>query len=592
MNDNDIEWDLTEIFTSCDDPRIAETLDFLMTMVNDLISHFEGKISVSGFTAQDLIDLLKQYEDILAIMQEVLVYSLNSFRANTSLLETKTLYYKFSSFKSSIMEKLTFIEIEIGKLITENPQLLYEKILKNYAHYLEKLKRSYPFRLSKIEEELILEKDQHGVRALEQLRATWIGNQMFKANFEGMERIITRSETFPLSQHPNREIRRSVSEGMNAMLERDQEIYSSVIRNTFGNWVKNVKRRKYDSYIHQSLIDNDINQEILDNMINTIEDNIHIFQKFWKLKAKVLDLPKLEGFDIPAYLSSKIDFGWDEMKQISIHIFDSFDKSLGEIIIDMFERKHIDASSRDGKTDFVFCAPWYRGKTAFMLTSYKGLLSDLKALSHEFGHAIHWYLASKEQSYLNFVSPLIEVAPFFGELLLNDYLLSTVNSKIDKINLLTNQLNQVGYWVFWMTARMWCEQNLCEAVEKGEFLDGDTISKYWCAARDKIYGDSVLWSDDMKWEWVNFSFYSYPYRRFLNYHYTVAQLFVFALYHSYKQEKEIFVPKFKKFLRAGSSKSPKDLAKIFDLNINNLEIWNLGMNQYRTLVKQLEELTN
>ena len=95
MSENNIIWDLTEVFMSCDDPRIAETLDFLMTMVNDLISHFEGKISVSGFTAQDLIDLLKQYEDILAIMQEVLVYSLNSFRANTSLLETKTLYYKF-----------------------------------------------------------------------------------------------------------------------------------------------------------------------------------------------------------------------------------------------------------------------------------------------------------------------------------------------------------------------------------------------------------------------------------------------------------------------------------------------------------------
>jgi oligoendopeptidase F len=139
---------------------------------------------------------------------------------------------------------------------------------------------------------------------------------------------------------------------------------------------------------------------------------------------------------------------------------------------------------------------------------------------------------------------------------------------------------------------LWCEQSLYEAIERGEYLDGNTISKYWCKARDRIYGDSVIWSEDMKWEWANSSYYCYPNLRFLNYHYTLCQLFVYAIYQDYKQDREEFIPKFSEFLIAGGSKSPEELAKIFNFDLNGLEIWNLGMNQYKTLVGELEELTD
>ncbi|MHA1466730.1 MAG: M3 family metallopeptidase, partial [Promethearchaeota archaeon] len=383
MSGNDIVWDLTEIFASVDDPKISKTIDSLMAIASGLVSQYKGKINIPGFTAQNLQHLLEHYEDLLADMQELFYYSVNIFNANMTLPETKTLYNKVIAFRSSILTKLAFVEMEIGNLVTKNPQIINEKILSNYMHYLERNTRKTPFKLSEIEEELILEKDQNGVMAMEQLRASWISSRKFTANVEGKERMITRSEIIPLLQHPDRETRKSVFKGMYRMFEEEQEIYSSIVRNTCSNWVKNVKRRQYESYIHQSLIDNDISQEIIDKLMKTITKNIHIYQKFWRVKARVLNLPKLEGFDISAYIASDKRYSWNEIRKMSIQLFTSFDKSFGDIVTDLFERKHIDAGIRQGKTDFIYCNPWYNGKSAFILTGFTGLPSDIRSLSQE-----------------------------------------------------------------------------------------------------------------------------------------------------------------------------------------------------------------
>lgn len=327
--------------------------------------------------------------------------------------------------------------------------------------------------------------------------------------------------------------------------------------------------------------------------MKTTNNNIHIYQKFLKVKAKVLNLPKLGGVDINSYLPSEKTYTWDEIKKINHQIYSKFDKTFGEIVSDIYERNHIDVSTREGKTDYIYCNPWYRGRSAFILTCFTGLFSDVRTLTHELGHAIHYYLASREQTLLNFMPGMIiaEIASFFGELLLADHLLATTESTTEKIALLTNQLHMAGFAIFYFSARMRFEQSLYDAIEKGEYLDGKTISKYWCAARDKIYGDSVEWSDEMKQEWINMSQNFVPNFKFYNYPYVYGQLFVYALYQTYKKEGEKFVPKFKKLLSAGGSISPEELGKIVGLDITTPDVWNLGMKQYGVFLDELDKLT-
>ena len=594
MSEKEIAWDLTELFAGCDDPKISKTMDVLLEKAEDIVNQYKGKINIVNFTAQNLHDLLEKHEEILARMEDLEVFSYNSFHANMTLPETKALLNKYTDFESNISKKLTFLELEIGKLVTDNPQIINKETLSNYRNYLEKIRRKFPYKLSDAEEQLILEKDLYGAKAWEQLRNSWISSRKFKAIVESKEKMISYSDIFPLIQHPDRETRISVYKSVCGVLKKEEEIYSSALRNLCGDWVKTVKRRNYDSPIHQSLIDNEATQEIINNMMKTVENNTVIYQKFLKIKTKLLNLPKLGDVDILAYLPSEKKYTWDEIKKINLQIYSKFDKTFGEIVSDIFERNHVDASTREGKRAGAFCNPWYNGKSVFILTSFTGLLGDVMPLTHELGHGIHFYLSSREQTFLNYFSGLTvaETASTFGELLLTDHLLKTAESTNEKITLLTNLINWAGIAIFWVSAGMWFEQSLYNAIENGEYLDGKTISKYWCAARYKIYGDSIEYFDDMKWEWSIDHHYFRPSLRFYNYPYVYAQLFVYALYQTYKKEGKTFVPNFKRLLSAGGSVSPEELGKIVGLDLTKPDFWQLGMKQYEEFVGELEKLTN
>jgi oligoendopeptidase F len=77
--------------------------------------------------------------------------------------------------------------------------------------------------------------------------------------------------------------------------------------------------------------------------------------------------------------------------------------------------------------------------------------------------------------------------------------------------------------------------------------------------------------------------------RFYNYPYVYAQLFVYALYQLYKEQGKSFVPKLKKLLAAGSSKSPRELAKELGFDITEKTFWERGMKQFEKFIDTLEE---
>jgi oligoendopeptidase F len=127
-----------------------------------------------------------------------------------------------------------------------------------------------------------------------------------------------------------------------------------------------------------------------------------------------------------------------------------------------------------------------------------------------------------------------------------------------------------------------------DSIQQGKFLDGETVAKLWTEARDKIYGGFVDWLDVMKWEWTMKPHYYMANRRFYNYPYVYAQLFVFALYKLYKEQGKAFIPKLRRILAAGSSKAPHDLAAELGFDINKEGFWQKGMDQAKEFIDMLE----
>jgi oligoendopeptidase F len=168
-------------------------------------------------------------------------------------------------------------------------------------------------------------------------------------------------------------------------------------------------------------------------------------------------------------------------------------------------------------------------------------------------------------------------------------LLSKTRTKEERQAILAYILDEFGLAAFRVSARFFLERELYASIERGDFLDGETIAKMWVKARDEICGQAIDWLDAMKWQWTKSPHYFMANYRFYNYPYVYAQLFVYALYKLYKEQGKDFVPKLKRILGAGSSKSPAELSKELGFDITTEAFWQKGIKQAEQFISQLEE---
>ena len=592
MTQKEIPFDLTEIFSSIEDSNIATAFEKMNAKVDLICKTYQGKIK--ELDAQGLLQLLKDSEEYYVQLNEMNNYAGFSFYGNMMDEKAQQLYNKHNTNSSLNRKKLTFIELEIGSLLKAKPELITDPLLTNYKHYLEKINAEVPHRLSEIEEQLIIEKDQFGVDAWEELRNKWASTREFEIEIEGKKEKFHIGEFMKYRISENRSIRKLATEIVYKDVAGDGEIYSFALRNIFNDWVTVSKRRKYKKPIGASLISNEITQDVLNSMFKTIKENVNLYRRALKIKAKLLKLPKLAAYDFQAPLPGikHESYSWEDAQKIIKTSFSKFDPEILEIVEDMFSRNHIDAVPRKGKTPGAFCSTWYGGKSTFILQSFNDDLDSVQTLAHELGHSIHAYLMVKEQTIFNTWFPAVaaETASFFGELLLIEELLSKMKTKEEKIDILLKLVSRIGHVIFGLTPMYWFETEIYEAIERGEFLDSKTITNYWVTSRDKIYGDTVEWFEDVNSSWSLVPHYYMSNFRYYNYPYIFAQLFVYALYQQYLKEKEEFIPKFKKILAAGGSMSPKDLGEIVGLDITKPEFWELGMKQYEYFLLELEKL--
>jgi oligoendopeptidase F len=595
MSNTEITWDFSELYTGIDDPKISSDMENLTKRADDFETRYRGNIKKPNFTAKDLLQLFEEIEQFYVDKEEIGLLARNSYNANMLSPKTKALLNKFENFNTITSKKMAFLDLETAKFVHENPELIVDEILKDYSHYLKTLKREYPHKLSEAEEKLILEKDQFGVKEWSKLQSIWLTTRDYKVMVEGKKQVLTYGDANSLLSHPDRDTRISANKAIYGLLGENQEIFSTALRNICGDWMKMSERRKYDNPMHNSLIVNDLTQNIIENLMKVIiEDGVKVYRRYLRLKAKLLNLPKLNCADVVAPLINvpHKKYSWQETLTLLFDALGRFDEQFTGYAKDMVDRKHIDAASRKGKRNGAYCDAWYKGKSAYILETFKGNLKEVYTLIHEMGHAIHDYYATRSQSYLNFHPGycIAECASTFGELLMTDLLLEKSESDKEKMVVLAHVLDDAGQAAFQVSARYFFEHDLYKAIEKGENLNGETIAKYWTAGRDKIYGDSVDWFEEMDWEWCMKGHYFIPDFRFYNYPYVFAQLFVYALYQTYKKEGKDFIPKFKQLLSSGGSKTPQELGALVGLDISKADFWKLGIKQYQTFVDELENL--
>jgi oligoendopeptidase F len=554
---------------------------------------YRGKIA--QMQSCELLACIQEIEAFDTQFNEVSLYSSLCFSANMTLPETQALNDRVNKLEAKIGKQLAFYSLELGKLLKNYPEIIQEPALANYKHMLERVQRRVEHQLSEAEEQLIIEKDQFGVNAWEELQSKWLNTRLFEVTVCNEKKRLSYGAANGLLSHPDRTTRESANRSIYGLLGKDGEVFASALRNICNDWVMVSKRRKYHSPMESSLLSNDTEQGIIDNLLATVEEGTAIYRRYLKLKAKLMGLPVLGNHDIIAPLpeSPEQKFSFHQARDLIVEAYSSFSPQYATAAKEMFEKCHIDASPRFGKRNGAFCASYYSGKSAYILQSFNGTLSDVFTLAHELGHATHDWYASRSQTWLNMHMPSVvaETASIFGELLLTDQFLKRAKSDVERKALLCLILDEAGMTTFQVTARVWFELALYASIEKDEFLDTTTIARHWTTPRDRIYGDAVTWFPEMEAEWTMKPHYYMANYRFYNYPYVYAQMFVYSLYERYLKEGKAFVPKLEAALSTGSSRSPREIGKAMGLDVATLDFWKGGVNVFEHFVHELEDLT-
>jgi oligoendopeptidase F len=586
-------WDLKPLVPSTKYDDIKALMEKAVKDAEEHASKYKGKLA--QMDAKELNEYIKRGEKLWLDREGPLRYSYLSYTANSLDEDAKKLADLYRRMGTKIAQILAYEDIELSKLIEAKPELIDHSDLAEYKHALERYKRRAPHMLSEIEEQWILQKDRFGINSWQQLQGDWLSTRMFHIEIDGKMKEMPYGEIIALYEHPNRELRKAANSIVYTNLGNDEIVWASALRAIVGDHIEVSKRRKWPEPRSQSLIDNDVDGETIDALMGTIEDHVDLYRRYLKAKAKIMGLPKLSNWDIVAPLPGMPErkFSWEEAQKLVVDAYKTIDDDLADIVKEMFKKNRIDGEVRKGKRSGAFFAGWQGGKSGFILCSFNGNIGDVFTLAHENGHAVHGALMFRELSPLNtdISFGVAEVGSIFGELLLADNFIAAATTDKEKIEVLARILDEFGMSAFQVSARYFFETDLYHAFERGEYLDGETIAKYWVKGRDKIYGEAVDWLPEMKWEWTMKQHYYRSTFRYYNWPYVFAQLFVFALYRVYKEEGKAFASKLKRILSSGSTLSPRNLAAELGFDISTKEFWAKGMEQARDFIEQIEKLT-
>lgn len=594
MSEDKMAWDLSQLVKNSDPVAIQNELEKMVEKAEEIRRKYRGKIC--SLNAKGLQEFLESRDVVRLEYEGVRKFCYLAYSANSTDETAKQLNDAVRRADVKAGRALAFVDVELGQLLAKKSSLITDPVLAEYRHFLERKRRRIPHLLSETEERLIITKDRNGIEAWEKLQSDWLSTRTFDIEIDGEMKTFPYGKIIGFYQSPDRDLRRRANQIVYETLGKDEIIWASAIRAVCEDHMQTCELRKYPTPMTQSLIANDVDQKTIDSLMKTIEKNVHHYQRYLRLKAKLMGLKKLANFDVVAPLPNapEMVYSWNKSKVEIVKACHDFDEEMAGWVTEMYEKRHIDGDVRKGKESGAFCASWLSGKSAYILQSFNGRMGDVYTQAHELGHAVHAYLVSRAQKPSNceIGSCIAETGSIFAELLLTERLLSEAKTKEERQAILSNVLDEFGMAAFQVSARVFFEKTMYNNIKQKKLLDGETVAKLWTSARDRIYGDEVEWLDVMKWEWTMKPHYYIANYRFYNYPYVFAQLFVFALYRLYKEEGKGFVPKLKKLLASGSSESPCELATQLGFDIGTEEFWEKGIEQAEEFISMLEATIN
>ena len=580
----DVAWNLSDLYESGDDPRLEADVQEAEQASAAFRERYHGK--VAELDAAALAEAIEERERIESVFTRAIYYAHLWFATDMADAPRGALVARLTETGAALDTQLLFFGLELADLDDEAAErLLADGALERWSHWLRSVRKFRPYLLSEPEEKIVTEKSVSGVSAWGRLYEELLG--ALRVELDGTD--VSLEEAMAKLYSADRDERRRASEAVTEALEPGLRTRTFVFNTVVLDKSVDDRLRGYETWISSRNLRNDTSDEAVQVLIDACVGRYDVVQRYYRLKAKLLDVEQLAFYDRMAPIGDDpTKVSWDEAREIVLGAYYDFASEAGDIAKRFFAESWIDAPVRENKRSGAFCATTVPDVHPYVLMNFTGDRRSILTLAHELGHGLHGSLAGP-LGLFNADTPLTmaETASVFGEALTFKRLLALEDDPGKRLNLLAGRIEDSIATVF----RQICMNRFEDAVhterrDTGE-LSPERLEEVWLGTQARMFDDSVdLDGYGTWWSYIP-HFLSTP-----GYVYAYAYGFLFALsiFRKYELEGDAMVESYLELLRAGGSKAPEELAAIVGLDLADPGLWDNGIDALAAELDEAEAL--
>jgi oligoendopeptidase F len=536
----------------------------------------------------EFLDLVREYEGVYRAMTKVAAHAELWFTEDTQNQAALSFKSRMEQLAADVTNRVLFFTLWWKSLDDADA----ERLMRNsgdYRYFMESERRFKPHTLSEPEEKIINIKDVNGIGGLVTVYDMITNKYVFTLTVDGEAKKLTHGELTTYYRHPSADVRAAAYREQFRVFSEDGAVLAQIYSNRVNDWkAEQVQLRHFASPIAARNLGNDIPDEATETLLQVCRENASLFQRYFRLKAKWLGLSPMRRSDIYAPVAeADRDIPFREGVDLVLDSLTGFSPRVAAAARNVFANNHIDSQVRPGKRSGAFCASILPELTPWVLINYTNKPRDVSTLAHELGHAVHAQLAN-DHSLLTFhsVLPMAETASVFSEMILNERLLQEEKDRTVRRDILARWLDDTYATVMRQAYFVLFEKQVYPAIEQGKTLD--ELSAMYLDNLHEQFGEALEVPDEFKWEWIVIPhFFHTP---FYTYAYSFGQLLTLSLYQRFRDEGQIFVPKYIKILSYGGSASPAHILGEAGIDIASASFWQGGFDVIRNFIDQLEVL--
>jgi oligoendopeptidase F len=582
-------WDLASIFATPQDWEAAcnQLTDMLPTL-----SAYQGLLDERP---QFLLEFIHLFQEASTLIGKINVYASNAYAVDTLNQEAAARNGQARSLMAKFGAAIAFFDPELMEIgfsrlrqwMKDEPRLAF------FAHYVDRLEnRQTHVRSGEVEEVLAMVNDPF-------FAATSIYNALNNAELtfqpaiasDGAQLEVGQASIAALITHPDREVRRTAWENYSDGYLKFKSTMAATLTTTIRQDVFNARARGYESALHASLGPNNIPVEVFHNLIEVFKKNLPTWQRYWRLRKKLLGYDIFHVYDIKAPLTTKkpvVPF------QQAVEWITQGMAPLGEEYVNILrhgclEARWVDYALNKGKREGAFSSG-SMGTRPFIMMSYANDVFSLSTLAHELGHSLHSNYSRLYQPFIysRYSLFVAEVASNFNQAMVRRHLFETQKSPEFQISLIEEAMSNYHRYFFIMPTLARFELEMHARAEKGQPINADILIGLTADLFKEGYGDEVDFDRDrIGITWAQFG---HMYMNFYVYQYATGISGAHALVDGILSGKPGAAQKYLDFLKLGGSKYPLEALQMAGVDLTSPEPVEKAFTVLVGLVDRLEKL--